>query len=68
MRGEDVFYEINDENVRELRKRYNKIRRWVIADFLRRSGRRSGKNCAYLQPSRWQGDQTNLQRAGQNGK
>jgi fatty-acyl-CoA synthase len=48
MRGEDVFYEINDENVRELRKRYNKIRRWVIADFLRRSGRRYPEKTALI--------------------
>ena len=36
----EVFMTINDENVRVLRERYNKIRRWVIADFLKRSARR----------------------------
>ncbi|MEM0203246.1 MAG: hypothetical protein QXO16_04605 [Archaeoglobaceae archaeon] len=38
---------INDENVRLLRQRYNKIRRWVIADFLKRSARR------YLEKLLW---------------
>lgn len=38
--SEDVFSEITDENVREIRRRYNKVRRWVIADFLKRSARR----------------------------
>ncbi|MGB9728737.1 MAG: acyl-CoA synthetase [Thermoprotei archaeon] len=35
-----AFFEINEENVRILRKKYNKIRRWVIADFLKRSAYR----------------------------
>ncbi|WP_202320278.1 fatty acyl-CoA synthetase [Archaeoglobus neptunius] len=44
----DVFSEITDENVREIRRRYNKVRRWVIADFLKRSARRYPKKDALV--------------------
>jgi len=43
-----IFYEITDESVRELRKRYSKIRRWVIADFLRRNARRYPEKTALI--------------------
>ncbi len=45
---EKLFSEITDENVRELRKRYNKIRRWVIADFLRRNARKYPEKTALI--------------------
>jgi len=47
-RNDRIFYEITDESVRELRKRYNKIRRWVIADFLKRNARRYPEKTALI--------------------
>ena len=45
---EKLFSKITDENVRELRKKYNKIRRWVIADFLRRNARKFPEKTALI--------------------
>lgn len=46
--SKEVFYKITDENVQEIRKRYNKTRRWVIADFLRRSAGRYPEKTALI--------------------
>ena len=35
-----AFDEINEENIRTIRDAYNKIQRWVIADFPKRSAHR----------------------------
>jgi len=36
----DEFFNITENNIKKLRNRYNKIRRWVIADFLKRNAYR----------------------------
>jgi fatty-acyl-CoA synthase len=48
METKKIFYEISEESVRELRRRYNKVRRWVIADFLRRNARRYPEKTALI--------------------
>jgi hypothetical protein len=32
--GEDIFNELNRENVERLHERYNRLNRYVIADFV----------------------------------
>jgi len=44
----EEFFEINEENVQKIRKRYHKVRRWVIADFLKRSAWRYPKKDALI--------------------
>ncbi|MEM2614365.1 MAG: fatty acyl-CoA synthetase [Nitrososphaerota archaeon] len=44
----EMFFKITEENIRKLRNRYHKIRRWVIADFLKRSGWRYPKKTAII--------------------
>ncbi|RZN69130.1 MAG: acyl-CoA synthetase [Candidatus Methanolliviera hydrocarbonicum] len=38
--GEDIFNELNRENIERLHERYNRLNRFVIADFVRRSAYR----------------------------
>ncbi len=44
----EEFFKITEENVRKLRNRYHKTRRWVIADFLKRSGWRYPEKTALV--------------------
>ncbi|ARD84862.1 acyl-CoA synthetase [Ferroplasma acidiphilum] len=44
----DEFFNITEDNIKKLRNRHNKIRRWVIADFLKRNACRYPEKAALI--------------------